>query len=132
MGLGKSNWVIHFMLNTIKWKMTCILFIVLINLYFVMFAILLNNVIYLLFLLILGLICLFNYFTLTYEALVNCSVANWPSDLLCREMKGHWSSLYEKRVKRCRGIVSIRHHDMWDICHLQMHMWYMSMDEGAP
>ena len=50
-------------------------------------------------------------------------------------------SLYKKHAKRCKGTVSIRHHDKWDICcmrtymwdthHLWMHMWYMPMEERA-
>ena len=69
------------------------------------------------------------------------TIVDWPSDLLCREMKGHWNSLYEKHVERYKGTVSIRHHDKWDICclrtymwdihHLWMHMWYMPMEERA-
>ena len=31
------------------------------------------------------------------------TIVGWLCDLLCWEMKGHWSSLYEKHAKRCQG-----------------------------
>ena len=79
------------------------------------------------------------------------TIADWPSDLLCHEMKGHWSNLYEKSSERYRSTMFIRHHTMWDICrlqthmwdichlwthmwdicHLRMHMWYIPMEKGT-